>query len=221
MKTFILWTTTVIAMTHAVALHAAEGPWQSLFDGKSLAGWTTVEGKPPGDGWKVVDGTLHLNGAGGNIVTAGDYSSFEMEWHWKINKKGNNGVKYWVTKVAGKEWLGIEYQMIDDGGHPDGKPGSSHATASIYDIKAAAPDKPLRAAGEWNHSRIIAKDGKLQHFLNGTLVVELDNKAEEWKTLLGKSKFRNKTGFAPGTGKIMLTDHKDPVWYKDIRIRRL
>lgn len=221
MKHLILRVVALLIMIQAPALRAAEGPWQSLFDGKSLAGWTTLEGKPPGEGWQVVDGTLHLKGEGGNIVAAGEYGSFELEWQWKIQKKGNNGVKYWVTKVAGKEWLGLEYQMIDDGAHPDGKPGSSHATASIYDIKAAAPDKPLRPAGEWNQSRIVAKDGKLQHFLNGTLVVELDTKAEEWKTLLGKSKFRNKTGFAPGTGKIMLTDHKDPVWYKDIRVRRL
>jgi len=221
MKHLILRVVALLIMTQTPALRAAEGPWQSLFDGKSLAGWTSLEGKPPGEGWQVVDGTLHLKGEGGNIVAAGEYSSFELEWQWKIEKKGNNGVKYWVTKVAGKEWLGVEYQMIDDGAHPDGKPGSSHATASIYDIKAAAPDKPLRPAGEWSHSRIVAKDGKLQHFLNGTLVVELDTKAEEWNTLLGKSKFRNKTGFAPGTGKIMLTDHKDSVWYKDIRVRRL
>lgn len=221
MKKLLVWTATVTLMTHALLLHAAEGPWQSLFDGKSLTGWTAIDGKAPGDGWKVIEGELHLNGKGGNIVTAEEYSSFEMEWHWKIQKKGNNGVKYWVTNVAGKEWLGIEYQMIDDGVHPDATPGSSHATASIYDIKAAAPDKPLRPVGEWNQSRIIAKDGKIQHYLNGKLVVELDTKAEEWKTLLGKSKFRNKSGFAPGTGKIMLTDHKDPVWYKEIRIRRL
>lgn len=221
MKKLNLCTITVIAMAHSCLVHAGEGAWQTLFDGKSLKGWTTVEGKPPGDGWKVVDGMLHLSGAGGNIVTTEEFGSFEMEWQWKINKKGNNGVKYWVTKVGGKEWLGIEYQMIDDGGHADGTPGSNHATASIYDIKAAAPDKPLRPAGEWNQSRIIAKDGKLQHFLNGILVVELDSKVEEWKTLIGKSKFRNKSGFAPGTGKIMLTDHRDPVWFKEIRIRRL
>ena len=56
--------------------------------------------------------------------------------------------------------------MIDDGKHPDGKPNSSHATASIYDIKAAAADKPLLPAGEWNVSRIVVKDGKIQHYLN-------------------------------------------------------
>lgn len=203
------------------AAWAEKGPWLSLFDGKSLTGWTAVDGKAPGSGWKVVEGTLHLEGKGGNILSTEEFSSFELEWDWKINTKGNNGIKYWVTQVGGKEWLGIEYQMIDDGGHADGKPGSNHATASIYDIKAAAADKPLKPAGEWNQSRIIIKEGKIQHFLNGVVVVEADTASDEWKRLLSASKFRNKAGFAPGKGKIMLTDHADPVWYKNIRIRRL
>lgn len=200
---------------------AAEPEWKSLFDGKTLSGWTAFDGKPPGEGWKVVDGTIHLDGKGGNILSAEEYSSFELEWRWKIGAKGNNGIKYWVTELGKKEWLGIEYQMIDDGKHPDGKPNSSHATASIYDIKAAAADKPLLPAGEWNLSRIVVKDGKIQHFLNGKMVVEADTTTEEWKKLIAASKFRNKKGFAPGNGRIMLTDHNDPTWLKDIRIRRL
>jgi hypothetical protein len=210
-----------IGMLATSASWGAEAAWQPLFDGKTLAGWTAIDGKAPGPGWKVVDGTIHLDGKGGHLVSTEEYSSFELEWEWMIKAKGNNGVKYWVSQVGGKDWLGIEYQMIDDGGHPDGKPGSNHATASIYDIKAAAADKPLRKVGEWNQSRIIVKDGKIQHFLNGALVVEVDTKTEEWKGLLASSKFRNKTGFAPGKGKIMLTDHSDPAWYKNIRIRRL
>lgn len=211
----------VLAIFLVTSVQAKEGPWQNLFDGKTLAGWTAIDGQAPGAGWQVVDGTLHLNGKGGNIVSTEEYSAFELEWDWKINAKGNNGVKYWVTHVGGKEWLGIEYQMIDDGGHADGKPGSNHATASIYDIKAAAADKPLRPAGEWNQSRVIIKHGIVQHFLNGILVVEADTSGDEWKRLIADSKFRNKTGFAPGKGKIMLTDHADPVWYRNIRIRRL
>lgn len=180
-----------------------------------------MNGKAPGEGWKVVDGILHLDGEGGSIISAEEYSSFEMEWQWKIDRKGNNGIKYWVTNVANKEWLGLEYQMIDDGAHGDGKPGTNRATASIYDIKAAAADKPLLPAGEWNQSRVVVKEGKIQHFLNGKMVVEADTKGEDWQKQVAASKFRNKPGFAPGRGKIMLTDHKDPVWLKGIRIRRL
>jgi hypothetical protein len=130
-------------------------------------------------------------------------------------------VKYWATKVGGKEWLGIEYQMIDDHKHPDGLKGGSHTTASIYDIKQPAADKPLKPVGEWNTSRIVVREGKIQHWLNGVLVCEADTKTEEWKTMIATSKFKNKAGFAPGNGHIMLTDHTDKVWYKNIKIREL
>ena len=205
----------------AVSLSAAEKDWQSLFDGKTLTGWTAVDGKPPGAGWKVVDGTIHLDGKGGNLITAEEYSSFELEWSWKIANKANNGIKYWVNDHGNKEWLGIEYQMIDDGVHHDGKIGSNRATASIYGIKAAAADKPLLPAEQWNQSRIVVKDGTIQHYLNGKLVVEADTKTEEWKKQVAASKFGKKQGFAPGRGRIMLTDHNDRTWFKDLRIRRL
>jgi hypothetical protein len=91
----------------------------------------------------------------------------------------------------------------------------------LYDIKAAQRDKPLRPTGEWNESRIIVQNGKLQHFLNGRLVVEINTPSPEWQSCLNKSKFRNKKGFAPGKGRLMLTDHTDPVWYRKIRIRKL
>jgi hypothetical protein len=222
MKSLRVFLTTLLMILASLCCgNSAEPGWQDLFDGKSTAGWTALDGNPPGDGWQVVDGCLHLKGRGGNLLSKEEYESFELEWQWKIEKGGNNGIKYWVTHVEGREWLGIEYQMIDDGVHPDAPIGSSHATASLYDIKAAQRDKPLRPTGEWNESRIIVQNGKLQHFLNGRLVVEINTLSPEWQSCLNKSKFRNKKGFAPGKGRLMLTDHTDPVWYRKIRIRKL
>ena len=202
----------------------AAGPWQTLVDGKSLAGWvngSAPDGKP-GPGWTVGEGMLHLKGKGGNLVSEKEYSSFELEWEWRIAEGANNGVKYWVTQVGPKrEWLGIEYQMIDDVRNSDALIGGSHTTACIYDIKAAKADKPVKPAGEWNTSRVVVSDGKIQHWLNGKLVVEADTKAAEWKALVGQSKFKEKEGFAPGKGKIMLTDHQDETWFRNMKIREL
>jgi len=200
---------------------APSGDWEKLFDGKSLAGWTATDGKPPGKGWKVADGNLILDGAGGNLISEKDYSSFELEWEWKISEGGNNGIKYWVTAVDGKSWLGIEYQMIDDNGHPDGLKGGSHNTGSIYDIVDSSKDKKLLPIGEWNHSRVVVKDGKIEHWLNGTLSSSADTTTPEWKEHIAKSKFKSKEGFAPGHGKIMLTAHGDPAWFKNIKIKAL
>lgn len=203
-----------------LTITACASEWIPLFDGKSLDGWKCANGSAPGRGWKVVDGILHLDGPGGNIVTAAQYSDFELVWTWKISPRGNNGIKYWVAAV-GKEWLGPEYQMIDDKGHPDALIGNKRSTASLYDVKPAAADKPLKPVGEWNESRVITRNHVIEHYLNGSLVCKIDTQSDEWKKLLASSKFRNKVGFAAGKGQIMITDHEDKVWFKEIKIRAL
>ena len=216
---FLLTIAAAISLS-SPAVHAAEPSWQSLFDGKTMSGWTALDGKEPGKGWQVEEGIIHLKGQGGNLISTEEFSEFELEWEWKIAPGANNGLKYWVTKM-GNDWLGIEYQMIDDGVSPDGKIGSNHATASFYDIKAAPTDKPLKKAGEWNISRIVSRKGVVEHHLNGKLVVSADTKSPEWKTLVAASKFKNKPEFASGKGRIMLTDHQSEAWYRNIRIRNL
>ena len=186
----------------------------------TLADFTGANGEKPNVGWVAQEGgVIHLAGKGaGFLLSQKEYSDFELEWDWKLAEGGNNGIKFWVTKVGGKEWLGIEYQMIDDQKHPDGLKGGSHNTGSIYDIVDSAKDKILKPIGEWNSSRIVVKNGKIEHFLNGKLVSSADTKTDEWKAQIAKSKFKSKDGFAPGHGKLMLTEHGDPTWFRNIRV---
>ena len=186
----------------------------------TLADFTDTKDAAPSGGWSAEsDGTIHLQGAGGgSLISRNEYENFVLEWEWKVAPGGNNGIKYWVTKVGGKEWLGIEYQMIDDEKHPDGIKGGTHATASIYDLKEPAKDKAAKPAGEWNTSKIVVQNGKIEHWLNGRLAVAADTKSPEWPTLIAASKFKNKDGFAPGKGRIMLTEHGDETWFRNIRL---
>jgi hypothetical protein len=195
-----------------------------------LADFDNGSGKAAGPGWSETDGVIHLAASshdkkaaaqGGNLISKQSYTSFQLEWDWKVAVGGNNGIKYWVTKVGGKEWLGIEYQMIDDAKHPDATKKDSRSTACIYDIKAAAKNKPVKPAGEWNSSKVVVQGSKIQHWLNGSLVCEADTAAPEWKDLISQSKFKGKDGFAPGAGHLMLTDHSDETWLKNIRVTPL
>ncbi len=186
----------------------------------TLADFTDTNNAAPSGGWSAEgDGTIHLVGkGGGSLISKGEYESFTLAWEWKVAPGGNNGIKYWVTKVGGKEWLGIEYQMIDDEKHPDGIKGGSHTTGSIYDIKEPAKDKAAKAAGEWNMSKIVVEDGKIQHWLNGRIAAEADTKSADWQERIATSKFKNKQGFAPGKGRLMLTEHGDETWFRKIRL---
>jgi hypothetical protein len=189
----------------------------------TLADFTDSKGTPPSSGWVAEsDGTIHLVGKGaGALISKQEYASFELEWEWKLNPAGNNGIKYWVNKFEKGGWLGVEYQMIDDEKHADAKRGTSHQTASIYDIKGAATDKTAKPAGEWNKSKIVAKDGKIEHWLNGKLAVSADTASEEWKAGVAASKFKAVQGFAPGKGRLMLTEHGDETWFRNIRVKAL
>lgn len=185
--------------------------------------FTDANGNKPSPGWKVEDdGSIHRVDKAGNIITKKEYANFELEWEWKLAAGGNSGIKYWVNEFPKGGWLGVEYQMIDDVKHADAsKGGGTRSTASFYDIKAPAPDKAVKPAGEWNHSKVVVKDGKIQHWLNGKLAAEADTQSSDWKEGIAKSKFKAVEGFAPGKGRLMLTDHNDEVWWKNIRVKEL
>lgn len=198
-----------------LALASQDEGWETL---TAAEAWADGKGAAPGAGWEFKDGVVHRAAKAGDIFTKKTWLDFELEFEWKIAPGGNSGVKYRMKGV------GPEYQVIDDGKHADAK-DADRGTASIYDVKAPAADKPLKPPGEWNQSKVVAKGKHLEHWLNGRKVCEIDIDGEEWKELFAKSKFAKAkdvdTWFARQAGPVMLQDHGDEVWYRAIRIRPL
>lgn len=204
----------------AVAAYGAEEKSVSLFDGKTLDGWESAKGGKPGEGWKVEEGCIHRVGGGGDLLSKGEYGDFVLEFEWKISAGGNSGVKYRVRKSPGG-WLGPEYQVLDDAGHPNGKVADTSA-GSLYEVVPASKDKVLLPAGQWNRSKIVAKGSVLEHWLNNQLVLKIDTSGKDWPDLKKASKFAKMEDFAgPGKGRILLQDHGDEVWFRAIRIEKL
>lgn len=208
----------LIIATFSLPMQAEEA-WTSLFDGKSLAGWVTANGKAVKEGtWVVEDGILTRKKSGGDLFSEKIYGDFEFSWEWKISPKGNSGVKYRVEKF-GFLHLGPEYQILDNA-HPDGKKSKKRQAAALYDLKAINEAAKTKPVGEWNHSRLVVKGKHFQHFLNGELALEVTVGNGEWKKIHAASKFKSTENYAQNpTGKLMLQDHGDQVWYRNLKIR--
>ena len=172
-------------------------------------------------GWAIEGDCLKhaAKGGGGDIITRSTYEQFDFRFEWKVAKGANSGVKYFIIRERGS--LGHEYQVIDDINHPDGVRGN-HQTASFYDVLAPAKDKPLKPVGEFNTSRILVKGQTVKHFLNGKVVLTYELGSDEVKAAVAKSKFRKLEKFGVRlAGHILLQDHGDAVWYRNIRVRDL
>lgn len=198
--------------------------WRLLFDGRSFAGWRGYR-RPdrPAQGWRVRDGLLEKVGGerGGDLITTETFGDFEFSWEWRLERAGNNGVKYFVTEDRPSA-PGHEYQMLDDHAHPDARAGANRLTAAFYDVLPAAADKPLKPVGEWNHSRLVVRGREVEHWLNGTLVLRYELGSDAVKAGLARSKFKDQPGFGEKIrGHLMLTDHADPCWFRNLKLREL
>ena len=195
----------------------------SLFNGSSTDQWMNAKsGKFPDKGWVIEDNCLkHVaKGGGGDIITKNKYEEFDFRFEWKVAKGANSGVKYFIIRERGS--LGHEYQVLDDVNHPDGAKGANRQTAAFYDVLDPAKDKPIKPIGEFNSSRILVKGSTVKHFLNGKIVLTYKLGSDELKAAIAKSKFKNLKVFGQRlAGHILLQDHGDAVWYRNIRIRDL
>ncbi len=80
-----------------------------------------------------------------------------------------------------------------------------------------------KPAGEWNKVRLIKKDGKVEHWLNGIKIVEYEMYTDTWNKMIANSKFKDMPGFGQAkSGHIALQDHGDAqVWFRNVKVRRL
>lgn len=200
--------------------------WVLLFDGVSTRGWRGFEAEGfPAKGWDVDRGCLHHrpNGGGGDIVTEGTFDQFELELEWKVAPGANSGIKYRAVEDPKRNRpgaLGPEYQLLDDFGTNESN-DPEHAAGALYDIFPPG-EKVLRPAGEFNHTRIVVREDRIEHWLNGTRVVCETPGSERWNDAVAHSKFANDTHFLhPEPGHVLLQDHGGEVWFRNVKLREL
>jgi hypothetical protein len=192
-----------------------------LLESKDLSSFRGYKTEAIGEGWSVKGKTLYFDGTkgAGDIITKKKYSDFEMQFDWKISAGGNSGVMYRVGLGDEAPYkTGIEFQVLDDSKHADGKKKETSAGA-IYALFAPKEYKK-KAVGGWNKSRIVVKGSKITHFLNGAKIVEADMSSDEWQSKVSESKFKDWEKFGKEkSGHIAFQDHGNKVWFRNIKIK--
>ncbi|HEY0970786.1 MAG TPA: DUF1080 domain-containing protein [Gemmatimonadales bacterium] len=197
------------------------GEWRSLFDGSTLAGWRGFRQDSAPAGWTVRDGAITRVGGGGDLVTADQFGSFELELEWRVEPGGNSGVLYRVTEDADQSYhTGPEMQVLDDAGHADGRSRLT-AAGAVYGLYPA-PEGVVKPANEWNRARLVVNGSHVEHWLNGTRMAGYELGSPDWERRVAESKFAAWKGYGRAArGHIALQDHGDLVQYRGIRIREL
>jgi hypothetical protein len=213
--------------------------WRGLgYPGIPTGHWTVEDGairKIANE--KVPAGPDGKRPPGGDLMTVATFKDFELEWDWKMSPAGNSGLKYNVTEeLSGGQpssalrpatgsrgvshsAIGFEYQMIDDDRHSDGKL-PTHRSGALYDLITPDARKQLKPIGEWNHSRIVFNGSHGEHWLNGIKVVEYELGSPALDSAFRASKFRTMPWYTQRrTGHIVLQDHGDDVWIRNLKIR--
>lgn len=205
--------------------------WIPLFNGTSTA---QLRGYMldsfPSAAWKVEDSALVTQTGVPNIdlVTIDTFTNFDLTFQWKVSKAGNSGVFYNVQEASAHEsnngnspnWLdNFEFQLLDDIDFNDKAPIRS--AGSLYDLISPV-NKHLNPVGEYNTARLLVNHGHVEHWINGTKVVEYELNSPQINDLISKSKYKDNPKFArSASGHIMFQHHGQQIWLKDIQVKRL
>ncbi len=202
-----------------------EQGWELLFDGKSMDKWKTFNGGEV-SGWKIINEEMHNSGVGsdygGDIITKKQYENFELYLEWKIAPQSNSGVFYHVQEGLTNAIYesGPEYQLIDDKGWPDKLDASQYSGAN-YAMHEPRNAK-VKPIDDWNTTRIVVDNPKVEHWLNGIKVVEYELWSEDWQKRKSQSKWAEKEYYGKAkSGHIGLQDHGGLTIFRNIKIREI
>jgi hypothetical protein len=207
-----------------------EAGFTPLFNGKDFSGWVYgqrangTENKS-GKGYQIENGVIFSTKEdGGNLYTEKEYANFVFRFEFRLTPNANNGIGIRAPLEGDAAYVGMEIQVLDDGGSMYTKlePGQYHG--SIYKVAPAKRgfQKPV---GEWNTEEITANGRHITIKLNGTTIVDanLDDVKDEavLKEHRDLTKPEGSRGIANTKGHIGFLGHGAHVEFRNIRIKVL
>ncbi|MCP5537388.1 MAG: DUF1080 domain-containing protein [Akkermansiaceae bacterium] len=164
--------------------HGEKAGWTSLFDGKSLNGWSQKNGTAS---YVVKDGSIVGTTTKGSpnsfLCTDKDYGDFELQFDVKVDNALNSGVQLRSQTQGGKPGgrvngpqCEIEASDIQNGGEAGYIYGEATGRGWLVPDDKRTPHKHFKD-GQWNHYRIVCKGPRIQTWINGQPIYDLTDEA--------------------------------------------
>lgn len=198
--------------------------WELLFDGETFNGLKDLTGT----GWYIENGELKARTKSEgehkqkDIISEELFGNFELTFQFKTFKLTNSGVKYIVTNdYPGREgeYLGLEYQILDDLNFKYPQRGEFRSLGSLYDL-IPADKKGAVPLHKWKSAKIIVKGNHIEHWLNGKKVVEYERNSQRFKSLVEISKYKKLKSFGQAKeGHILFQNEGSSIAFRNIKIK--
>lgn len=182
-----------------------EPGFTALFDGRTLTGWSIQEG--PETAFNVVDGAIVVH-HGSNfpawLRSDRQYENFDFRGEFFVQGWINSGIYLHAPEHGRKTETGLKIAIF----HQQDRQPRPESNGAIFPL--IPPSKVnVRNNGEWNSFRIVMDWPRLQVWMNGEQVQDLDLTANP------ELRYRLRSGY------LGLESLSYPIRFRSLRIREL
>ena len=211
--------------------------WIYPFSDENSSNWKAYNGDSLPKKWKITNNLLTFDTEfklereytkGSDIIfSKEEFENFELHIEWKLPKGGNSGIFYHIKEGYEEiSEVAPEYQLLDDEGWED----LNNAKLSPWqkagaDYAMYSPNtkfKKLYPSGEWNSTKIIFTEKKVEYWLNEQKILNFVPWSEDWYERKNSGKWKNSKSYGKyKKGYIGLQDHNSSISFRNMKIRKL
>ena len=157
--------------------------WKPLFNGSDLSGWVqkngTAQFEVVGD---TIKGTTSVGSPNSFLCTTRDYANFELLFEVKVDDQLNSGVQIRSLSKADFDNGRVHGPQVEIESDP-GAAGYIYSEGTDRGwISPAQPTKNIFKNSDWNHYRVLAQGKRIQTWINGTAVEDVETADVESQT---------------------------------------
>jgi hypothetical protein len=160
-----------------MAVQAQQKDWETLFNGKNLNNWNKLNGTA---GFVVEDGCITgvsaMNTPNTFLATAGEYTSFVLEYELKMDAGLNSGVQIRSHSLPAYEngrVHGLQVECDDSRRAWSGGIYDEGRNGWRYPLEYNLAAKKAYQNGQWNRFRVVAYENHIMTWINDVACANL------------------------------------------------